>query len=149
MVISVPCSHNAKAFTLGGRRQPAGQRCGLAETTDALHKQQPDVLTDVVDVLAVQLVAQADRPHQRGVPLDDLVPSALVAGGSVGHQGADKRIVTHSRPCCSCLSAVLAARASLPSLLLVPLVPARAPKLINTETSHRRRDTASCELIPP
>src|SRR5208282_3900428 len=56
----------------------------------------PDTLANVVDVLTVQLVAEADVPHQRRVPLDDLVPCLLVAVAYAGDQGYDRRVVMHT-----------------------------------------------------
>jgi len=67
----------------------------LAEAADVLDKQQPDVLADVVDVLAIQLVLQADGPHKRGVALDELVPRRLVALADAGDQGSDRRVIAH------------------------------------------------------
>jgi len=58
---------------------PAGQRGGHAQVPELLHQEQPHGLADVVDIGAVQLVAVADGPHQRGIAPHELVPGVLVA----------------------------------------------------------------------
>ena len=55
-----------------------GQRSARQALQELLDQKQPHGLADVVDVGAVQLVAAADGPHQRGVTLHDLVPGTLV-----------------------------------------------------------------------
>src|ERR1039457_6158268 len=74
---------------------PARQGRRLAEATDLLDQQQPDALANVVDILTVQLVANADGPHQRGVPLDEFIPRPLVAVAHASDQGNDRRVVAH------------------------------------------------------
>lgn len=86
----------AEALTLRGRRQPARQRRRLAQAPDPLDEQQPDTLAHVVALLAAQPVPDADRPDQRGISFDDLVPRSPVPVGRTGNQGDDCRVVTHS-----------------------------------------------------
>src|SRR5215469_1511526 len=92
------CPQNAQTFTLGRGRQPARQRRWLAQVPDLFHQQQPDGLADVVNVRAAQLVADADGPHQRGIPLDELTPRLPVAVAYPGDQGNDRRVVAHACP---------------------------------------------------
>src|SRR5215467_5815266 len=84
-----------QAFPLGSGGQPAGKSRGLAKRRQLLDQAEPHILGDVVGVRAVQPVAAADRPHQRGVSFDDLIPRALVTLGGSGDQGGNRGIVSH------------------------------------------------------
>src|SRR5215472_4041423 len=86
---------NPQAFPLGGGSQPAGKSRGLAKRRQLLDQAEPHILGDVVSVCAVQPVTAADRPHQRPVTFDDLIPRALVTLGSLGDQSGNGRIVSH------------------------------------------------------
>src|SRR5215472_19056080 len=95
---------NPQAFPLGGGGQPAGKSRGLAKRRQLLDQAEPHILGDVIGVRAVQPVAAADRPHQRRVPFDELVPRALVTPGGPGDQGGNRGIVSHkytSRRACA------------------------------------------------
>src|SRR2546423_11836107 len=82
--MSAYCPQHPQAFAFGRCRQPARQCRWLAPPPHPLHQQQPDVLADVSNVLTAQLVAGADGPHQRGGPLDELIPRILVAAAPTG-----------------------------------------------------------------
>ena len=62
-----------------------GQRGRLAEFAQVVEELEPDCLADVVGIGAAQLVPAADRPDQRGVPLDQGVPRPLVAVRGAGY----------------------------------------------------------------
>ena len=68
-------------------------KLGLAELLD---QQQPHILAHVFDVVAAEPVPGADRPHQRGVALDQLVPRILVTPGRAGDQCDHGRVITHN-----------------------------------------------------
>ena len=56
---------------------------------------EPHGLADVLGIGAAQLVPAADRPDQRGVPLDEGAPRLLVGVGGAGHQGSDGQVIAH------------------------------------------------------
>jgi len=59
----------------------------VADLADVVHHLQPDGLPGLVGV--GQPVPAAERPHQRGVPLDDRISRPLVAVARVHHQAGD------------------------------------------------------------
>src|ERR1017187_2340944 len=79
-------------------------------------------LTNVVDILTVQLVADADGPHQGRVPLDEFIPRPLLTVTRAGNQGNDRWVVAHGasfpRPAgprtCWLLPRSLVSRAAVP-----------------------------------
>lgn len=54
-------------------------------------------VADLVGISAVQPVAAADGPHERGVPLDEVIPRWLVAVCGPYHQARDRPVIAHSR----------------------------------------------------
>ncbi len=78
-----------EAFPPGRGDQPAGQRGRVAEAAQVVDQVQPHRLHDVLGVGATEPVPEADRPDQRGVPLDDPVPGLLVAVCRARHQVGD------------------------------------------------------------
>ena len=83
----------ARALPAGGGGEPSGQRGWLADRAQVVHQAQPDALADVVGVGAAEPVLTADRPDQRGVPLDQGIPRALVAASGPGHQVGGPRVI--------------------------------------------------------
>ena len=83
------------AFPARRGGQPAGKRGRVAEVTQMIGQEQPDALADGLGVRAAEPVPAADRPGQRGVPLDQRVPRLLVAVPGPGHQVGDRLISTH------------------------------------------------------
>jgi hypothetical protein len=81
-------AQDAEAFPPGGGGEPAGQRGRLADLVQLVHQAQPDALADVVGVGAAESVPAADRPNERGVPLDEGVPRLLVAVSGAPYQVA-------------------------------------------------------------
>jgi hypothetical protein len=81
-----------EAFPPGRGDQPAGQRVRVAEAAEVVDQVQPHRLHDVLGVGASEPVPEADRPDQRGVPVDDLVPGPLVAVCRTRHQVGDGRL---------------------------------------------------------
>ena len=60
-----------------------------------IHQLEPDGLGDVLGVGASQLIPSADRPDQRGVPLDECVPRLLVAISRTRYEVGDNRVIAH------------------------------------------------------
>jgi hypothetical protein len=83
------------AFLLGRGGQPAGKRGQIAHFAELICELEPDGLADIGGVGAAQLVPAADRPDQRGVPLDEGLPRLLVAVCGAGHQGISRRVIGH------------------------------------------------------
>ena len=71
-----------------------GSAAGLADLVQLVHQAQPDALADVVGVGPAEPVPAADRPDQRGVPLDQGVPRMFVAAPGQGHQACGPRVIT-------------------------------------------------------
>ena len=92
--------------TLPPRRgdQPPRQRGRIAEVVEMVHQVEPNHLADVLGVGVAQPVLSADRPDQRGVPLDDLIPRLLVTASRAGYQFGDGRVITHGATVPSCRS---------------------------------------------
>jgi hypothetical protein len=55
-------------------------------------------MADILSVGIAQPVLTADRPDQRGVPLDDLIPRLLLAIPRAGHQVGDGRVIVLHNP---------------------------------------------------
>jgi hypothetical protein len=53
------------------------------------HQLEPDDLADILGVGCLQPEVAADRPDQRGVPLDECVPRLLLAVLGACHQVGD------------------------------------------------------------
>src|SRR5262249_58406859 len=88
-VVFTGCPQHAQAFTLRRGCQPPGQRCWLTQIPEMLDQRQPYALADVLDVVAAQPVAVADRPHHRRVSLDNFVPRGLVTVSCPGDPAGD------------------------------------------------------------
>ena len=85
-VRSVRCAQDPAAFPPGRGREPAG-KCGrIPDCAQVLHQLQPDALANVVGVDAAQPVPVADRPDERGIPVDEGVPRLFIAVSGVHHQ---------------------------------------------------------------
>ena len=70
------------AFPPGGGGQPAGQRAGILDFIQLIHDLSPDALAYGPGIGVVQPVPAADRPDQRGVPLNtvrDLLGHSSIA----------------------------------------------------------------------
>jgi hypothetical protein len=78
------CVPGPDAFPPGGGSQPVGQRGRIADPVRLARQLQPDVLVNVAGVGVAQLVHAADRPHQRRVSLDEVIPCPLVAVPGAG-----------------------------------------------------------------
>ena len=83
---------DALAFPPGRGSKPARERGRIADVAQLVHQQQPDVLAGVGGIGGVQPVPAAERPDQRGVPLHQRGPRALVAVPGACYQG-DHRVV--------------------------------------------------------
>jgi hypothetical protein len=59
-------------------RQPGRQPVGLADPRAVLGEAQPHRLHDVLGAGRAQAVRAGDRPHEPGIPVDDLAPGLLV-----------------------------------------------------------------------
>ena len=86
-------AHETPALPPGGGSEPSGQRGQLANLAQLIHQLQPDGLAHVVGVGAVEPVLAANRPDQRGVPLDECVPRLCVAVPGARHQVDDYRVI--------------------------------------------------------
>ena len=71
-----------------------GKRGRIADLAQLVHQQQPDVLADVGGLGGVQPVPAAERPDQRGIPLHQRGPRALVAVPGAYHHGGH-RVAAH------------------------------------------------------
>ena len=84
---------DAEAFSPGHGGQPARKRGRIPDLVQVVHQLQPDALADVLGVGVAEPVPAADRPDQRGVPLDERVPRLLVAVSGASHQVNDHRVI--------------------------------------------------------
>jgi hypothetical protein len=87
-------AHDAPALPPGGGREPPGQRGWIADLVQLVHQAHPDALADIVGVGTAEPVPAADRPDQRGVPLDERVPCLFVAAFGAGYEAGGYRIIT-------------------------------------------------------
>ena len=87
-------AHGPEAFVPGGGGEPARKRGRFADLVKPFHQVQPDVLANVVGVGAAQPVLAADRPDERGVPLDECVPRLLFAVSGARHQVSDRWVTS-------------------------------------------------------
>ena len=69
-----------------------------------IHQVKPHHLADFLGVGVAQPVLAADRPDQRGVPLDDFIPRLLVTVSRAGHHVGDGRVIGHRVTVPSCRS---------------------------------------------
>src|SRR5262245_26738751 len=72
-----------------------------------VHQLEPDGLGDVLGVGGSQPVPSADRPDQRGVPLNECVPRLILAIAGAHHQSGDCQVIAHwvTVPSCRCTEA--------------------------------------------
>jgi len=95
---------HASALAPRGGGQPARERSRFAQVVQMGHQLEPDDLADILGVGCVQPEVAADRPDQRGVPLDERVPRLLLAVLGACHQVGDWQIISHrvTVPSCRC-----------------------------------------------
>ena len=84
-----------------------GSAAGSCRLPRCPYQVQPDGLADVLGVSAAQPMPTADRPDQRGVPLDECVPRLLLAVLGARHQVGYGQVIAHrvAVPSCRCPAA--------------------------------------------
>jgi hypothetical protein len=89
------CARGPAAFVPGRGGEPAPKRGRFADVMKLAYKPQPDALANVVGIGTAELVAAADGPDQRRVPIHKCVPRLGVAVSGAPYQVGCRRVIGH------------------------------------------------------